>query len=198
MTTDREDDALSWAGDDDPTLSPPVQTGNEGAPDAVAVPRETADVPHAAAPAGPAAAVEAARTEAAPADQRAHAKSGVPTVLEQAELAEDAAAEAELAAAEKESAQLSSAALIGLGILGGVYLLYTIGWVISVMRAPAPDQVDFTVLMNQFGQVLAIAAPPLWFISTLLLTKARSTRSRIGWLLLGAFVLVPWPFILGV
>jgi hypothetical protein len=187
MTTDRHDEALSWAGDDDPTLAPPSRD-EAGEPVASASP-----VVPATASAEPVEA-EPVPVEAEPVP----AGAGVPTVLEQAELAEDAAVEAELAEAEKQSAPLSSIALIGYGILGGVYLLYTIGWIISVVRAPVPDQVDFASLMNQFGQVLAIAAAPLWFISALLLTRRRSTRSSVGWLLLGAFVLVPWPFILGV
>jgi hypothetical protein len=169
MTTSRDDDALHWAGDDDPTLTPPIQAGTEAG---------AADAP---APA-PAARVEA------------------PTVLEQAELAEDALVEAELAAAEKASAQLSSAALITLGIIGGIYLLYTIGWAIVVARTTVtffPLDSLFLEVCFRIGQFLSIAAAPLWFVSALLLTQKRPWRSRLGWLLLGAFVLVPWPFIQG-
>ena len=159
MTTSRDDDALHWAGDDDPTLTPPIQ----------------------AAPAA------AERVEAL-------------SVLEVAELAEDAQVEAELAAAEKASAQLSSAVLITLGIIGGVYLLYTIGWAIVVARTTVtffPLDSLFLEICFRIGQFLSIAAAPLWFVSTLLLTQKRTWRSRLGWLLLGAFVLVPWPFIQG-
>ena len=166
--TSRNDDALSWAGDDDPTLTPPIQAGSTGAAGAPGV--ENAE-----------------RAEA-------------PTVLEQAELAEDAKVEAELAAAEKASAQLSSAALITLGILGGVYLLYTIGWAIVVARTTVtffPLDSLFLEICFRIGQFLSIAAAPLWFVSTLLLTHKRTWRSRLGWLLLGVFVLVPWPFIQG-
>lgn len=174
MTTSRDDDALHWAGDDDPTLTPPIQAGPAATP--------------AAAPAAP---ITAAATTA-PAEG--------PTVLEQAELAEDAEVEAELAAAEKASAQLSSAALITLGILGGVYLLYTIGWAIVVARTTVtffPLDSLFLEVCFRIGQFLSIAAAPLWFVSSLLLTQKRTWRSRLGWLLLGVFVLVPWPFIQG-
>jgi hypothetical protein len=159
MTMSRDDDALSWAGDDDPTLTPPIQAGR-----------------------APAEKVEA------------------PTVLEQAELAEDAEVEAELAAAQKASAQLSSAALVTLGIVGGMYLLYTIGWAIVVARTTVtffPLDSVFLEVCFRIGQFLSIAAAPLWFVSTLLLTQRRTWRSRLGWLLLGIFVLVPWPFIQG-
>jgi len=171
MTTSRDDDALHWAGDDDPTLTPPIQAGT--------------------APAAPS---PAASSAAPTAPAEAH------TVLEQAELAEDAEVEAELAAAEKASAQLSSAALITLGILGGVYLLYTIGWAIVVARTTVtffPLDSLFLEVCFRIGQFLSIAAAPLWFVSTLLLTQKRTWRSRLGWLLLGVFVLVPWPFIQG-
>jgi hypothetical protein len=166
--TSRNDDALSWAGDDDPTLTPPIQAGSSGVADPTGI--ETPE-----------------RAEA-------------PTVLEQAELAEDAKVEAELAAAEKASAQLSSAALITLGILGGVYMLYTIGWGIVVARTTVtffPLDSLFLEICFRIGQFLSIAAAPLWFVSTLLLTQKRTWRSRLGWLLLGVFVLVPWPFIQG-
>jgi hypothetical protein len=171
MTTSRDDDALHWAGDDDPTLTPPIQAGAATG---------TADAPAPVAAPGP-------RLES-------------PTVLEQAELAEDAKVEAELAAAEKASAQLSSAALITLGIIGGIYLLYTIGWAIVVARTTVtffPLDSLFLEVCFRIGQFLSIAAAPLWFVSTLLLTQKRAWRSRLGWLLLGAFVLVPWPFIQG-
>lgn len=169
MTTSRDDDALHWAGDDDPTLTPPIQAGA-----APAAPPSTAKAPSEKAPA--------------------------PTVLEQAELAEDAKVEAELAEAEKASAQLSSAALITLGIIGGIYLLYTIGWAIVVARTTVtffPLDSLFLEICFRIGQFLSIAAAPLWFVSTLLLTQKRAWRSRLGWLLLGVFVLVPWPFIQG-
>lgn len=177
MTTSRDDDALSWAGDDDPTLTPPIQTGM--APAAKAEPAGAAQP-----------------TAAAPTEQNIEALS----VLEVAELAEDAKVEAELAAAEKASAQLSSAALITLGIVGGIYLLYTIGWGIVVARTTVtffPLDSLFLEICFRIGQFLSIAAAPLWFVSTLLLTQKRTWRSRLGWLLLGVFVLVPWPFIQG-
>ncbi|CAD5993866.1 hypothetical protein [Agreia sp. COWG] len=173
MTTSRDDDALHWAGDNDPTLTPPIQAGA------------------ASTPAEPSSAT----------DTHAATRIEQPTVLEQAELAEDDAVEQELARAEKASAQLSSAALITLGIVGGIYLLYTVGWGVHVARSVLPlFPVDnaFLLICYQVGRLLAVMAAPLWFVSTLLLTQKRSWRSRLGWLLLGVFVLVPWPFIVGV
>jgi hypothetical protein len=178
MTTSRDDDALSWAGDDDPTLTPPIQAGR-------------ADTSGA----------DAGTPAAAPVETPARApQPEALTVLEQAELAEDAKVEAELIEAEKATAPLSSLALITLGILGGMYLLYTIGWAIVVARTTVtffPLDSVFLEICFRIGQFLSIAAAPLWFASTLLLTQKRPWRSRLGWLLLGVFVLVPWPFIQG-
>ncbi|SEC55296.1 hypothetical protein SAMN04489806_3198 [Paramicrobacterium humi] len=146
MSPDRDDDALSWAGDDDPTLQPGPGEQKQlrpgwklvGRPSRVPAPRDT----------------------------------------------------------DEEPSQMGSAMLIALGILAGVYLLYTIGWSINIARdtypAPAPiDQVMYTV-----GLWLAVAAAPLWFATTLLFTR-RLVRARIVWLIIGAIVLVPWPFVIG-
>jgi len=94
-------------------------------------------------------------------------------------------------------AQLSSAALIGFGVIGGIYLLYTIGWGIAVFRNPIVLTDPFASLLYHLGEVLALAAAPLWFIGTLLLASKSRVRVRILWLLLGILVLVPWPFVLG-
>jgi hypothetical protein len=169
MTPEKDDDALSWAGDDDPTLTPQAPTA-PGRPK-----RDSAGV------------------QAENSDSEAPAE---PSALDLAEDAEDAAAEAYLAAAEKDTAQLSSAMLISYGILGGVYFLETMGWLIHVLRNQIAGASVFQIT-DQIVQFLAIASAPLWFTAALLLTRNRTARSRIGWLLLGAFVLVPWPFVLG-
>jgi hypothetical protein len=118
-------------------------------------------------------------------------------VLDEAEDAEDRAADRELEEAERASAQLSSAALIGLGVLGGVYLLYTIGWVVFFSRYEMAIDVTFGVFSDLIARTLAIAAAPLWFVATLLVTQRRDLRYRFLWLVIGVLVLVPWPFLIG-
>jgi hypothetical protein len=188
MTTDHRDDAFSWAGDDDPTLDPLAHEAQYDPPvTTTAQPRRGG-------------AVEPAGSRPGSAESRTSRPAEIPTVRDQAELAEDAAVEAELAAAEKATAQLSSVALISYGVLGGIYLLYTIGWLIHVLRQTLPVfpiSSAFGEILFQVQQLLGVVAAPLWLIAALLLTKGRTTRSRIGWLLLGVFVLVPWPFIWG-
>ncbi|HZK59595.1 MAG TPA: DNA polymerase III subunit gamma/tau [Cryobacterium sp.] len=146
MTSQRDDDALGWAGDDDPTLvSGPEPTGT--------------DLPEGWSVAGPTAAVD---------EQNARIAAAGP----------------------------SSVALIALGLLGGVYLLYTIGWFIGVSRIGNPLTEPLSQAMFSLGLWLAVAAPIVWFGTTYWLTRS-SPRARIGWLVAGALLLAPLPFILG-
>ncbi|MET1044178.1 MAG: hypothetical protein ABWX59_08690 [Microbacteriaceae bacterium] len=90
-----------------------------------------------------------------------------------------------------------SVLLVGYGIIGGIYLLYTVGWVIAITRDPFTMATLFAEIMSQFGEFLAIAAPAVWMASTFLLTRGRSTVTRLGWLLAGVVLLVPVPLVLG-
>ena len=159
MNATRDDDALNWAGDDDPTLAP----GGTGraAPETTSLP-EGWTTP---------------KTDAAPTDTAADAEK-----------------------TESDGAAASSAALVGMGILAGMYLLYSIGWFIGVSRLArstvltSGDPVaDF---MTSLGGWLAVAAPVIWFGATFWLTLSRP-RARWVWLLIGAVVLIPVPFLLG-
>ncbi|WP_440708633.1 hypothetical protein [Herbiconiux sp. YIM B11900] len=168
MSDRRDDDALAWAGDDDPTLEPvgsPAGRADEAADDPLI-----------------------ADTEAAPPAR---------TVLDEAEDAEDLAAERELAEAEAASKQMSSAALIAFGVLGGIYLLYTIGWIISFTRVEVASELTFGVFTDIVARTLAIAASPFWFIATLVITQKKDVRYTMLWLVIGMLVLVPWPFLIG-
>ena len=165
MTSSRDDDALGWAGDDDPTLV----SGRPGS-------GKTAE-PAASGPAvtGP--------TAAAPADDlpEGWATTGSPGGYVDA---------------PAEKASMSSPALIGLGILAGVYLLYTIGWFIGVGRIDAPLSDPLAQFMFSLGTWLAIAAPAVWFASSYWLTRGKP-RLRWTWLILGVVLLAPLPFIAG-
>jgi hypothetical protein len=91
----------------------------------------------------------------------------------------------------------SSLALVSYGILGGMYLLFTAGWLIMVLTDKrAAFETVLTEVMYQAGEYLAIASPALWFGTALLLTRRRRVLTRILVLLLGLPLVVPWPFIL--
>ena len=92
---------------------------------------------------------------------------------------------------------MSAPVLVSLGILGGIYLLYTIGWVVSLGRFLYRFTTELELIAFHTEQVLAIAAAPLWFTVTLLLTRDRMPAVRLIWLLVGALVLVPWSFVFG-
>ena len=81
-----------------------------------------------------------------------------------------------------ESTQLSSGALVLLGLIGGVYLLFTFVW-FSWANAAATANVFW----------VAPFAPALWFTSVLVLCRGARVRRMVAWLVLGLVVLVPLP-----
>lgn len=88
-------------------------------------------------------------------------------------------------------APAGSGALVGFGVFGGIYLLYTVAWLISgsVMSGIAG-------FGSEVLRVLAIMAPAFWFVATLWVGQRSTNRAKFTWLVVGALVLVPWPFIL--
>lgn len=97
--------------------------------------------------------------------------------------------------------QIPAALLVTYGILAGAYLIYTIGWVVSVQRYNAtvvtsPEPLN--AFMFGLGEILAMLAPALWFASSLLLTRGRKPVIRLLALLVGLVIVLPWPFVLGV
>lgn len=108
---------------------------------------------------------------------------------------DDGAAEKESPADTEESEPLSTAMLLVLGVIGGVYLLYSIGWVVGGLRLKPLANFFVADAMFLPWFVLAIAAPALWFLATWVLTRGRAAWIRVCLLLLGVVLLVPWPFV---
>ncbi len=108
----------------------------------------------------------------------------------------DDAADADEAGSGDAAARLSSPLLVSYGILAGIYLLYTVGWILGVQRDPFSSPTLFFEIMYQLGEFLAIASPAVWFFVTVLLTRGRRQIVRVVWLIVGAAVLLPWPFLL--
>ncbi|WP_159600425.1 DNA polymerase III subunit gamma/tau [Agromyces humi] len=91
--------------------------------------------------------------------------------------------------------QAGSVELVVLGLLGGVYLLYAIGWLIWA-STPAVELGDpVAQFMYGLGRWFAVLAPVLWFAAVLWLA-AEHRRARLLWLVAGAVLLVPVPFLL--
>ncbi|MCU1408634.1 MAG: polymerase subunit gamma/tau [Microbacteriaceae bacterium] len=162
MNSEPDDDALTWAGDSDPTLHPqprPADPGGAGRPGPVHAAAD-AELPDGWSVPGRTAAAEP-RTELRPASQAA-----------------------------------ASAALVGMGILAGIYLLYAIGWFIGVSRTSNPLTDPVGQFMFSLGAWTAVASPLVWFGATFQLTRDRP-RTRVVFLLLGVVLLAPLPFIIG-
>ncbi|QRY40899.1 DNA polymerase III subunit gamma/tau [Microbacterium hominis] len=172
MSTPRDDDALSWDGDDDPTLDVGHRPGADTAV-ADGAPIED-DEP-------------AAESLALPDGYTAVGKGS----------AEVGRIEADgTVTMPDESAQLSNAMLVTVGILAGAYLLFTIGWIIGGLRLQGTAQFLVSPVGYTVAFWLAVAAPALWFLTVFVLTRLAKAWVRVLLLLGGLALLVPWPFIL--
>ncbi|MDT0156991.1 DNA polymerase III subunit gamma/tau [Microbacterium sp. ARD32] len=165
MRSDGDDEALSWDGDDALEAQRPLRRPRE--------PRRA----------------DAAAEEPAPADR--------PTMDPAPALPDPVAVPSGGADAEndREPGGLSTASLVALGILGGVYLLYTVGWILGGVGMQLPVTFTLPVLLYQGALWLAVLAPALWFAAVLVLTRGAKGWVRIVWLIAGAVLLVPWPFV---
>lgn len=95
--------------------------------------------------------------------------------------------------------------LVALGIVGGVYLLWAIGWLIGGLRlhgvapmlvspdghAPAP-----WTFGNAVSIVLGTLAPFIWLGTVILFTRRSHAWLRWLLLILGVVLLLPWPFVM--
>lgn len=94
-----------------------------------------------------------------------------------------------------EQTGLSSAALVGFGIFGGIYLLFSVAWLITALRNPTQIQDALGNAMFVFGLWLSVAAPAIWFGAVLYLGKEATVLRKMLFLVLGAVVLIPWPYL---
>ncbi|WP_345802928.1 DNA polymerase III subunit gamma/tau [Microbacterium sp. AZCO] len=179
MTRGRDDDALSWDGDDDPTLD--VGTADFEDEDAAREPHPVS-----------AAVGDPPESEHSASVRDPDARSDVDPVPGPVEGAKPQPSDDE----DLDRRQLSNASLIGIGILAGVYLLLTIGWLLGAARLQLVASLFLEPAAFQITLWLAVAALPLWFLTVFWLT--RTTRSWVRFVLLvaGAVLLIPWPFVL--
>ncbi|WP_231637216.1 DNA polymerase III subunit gamma/tau [Microbacterium sp. No. 7] len=177
----RDDDALRWDGDDDPTLeagtAAPVAEEPTAQQDPVAQ-QDLAAQQDPAATADPLALPDGFTAVGKGANAVGHiAPDGTVTM-------------------PSEPAPMGNAALVTLGVLAGVYLLYTIGWFISGdrLRVVARLLVSDAAYLPAF--VFAVAAPLLWFVTVVVVTRASAAWVRLALLVAGVVLLVPWPFVM--
>ncbi|MCM6762088.1 DNA polymerase III subunit gamma/tau [Rathayibacter sp. ZW T2_19] len=179
MIDARDDDALSWAGEDeDPTLAAGETATRRRPPRAV---------------------------RSAPASRPAldgETAEEVPEELLEDDGAEDDGAEDDDRTTEAEAAAASSVLLVATGVTAGLYLLYTIGWMITATRQNATITATFAGdplggALYGLGLWLAVAAPVTWFAVVLLGARDSRVRTRVLWLLAGLVLLAPLPFLKG-
>lgn len=95
----------------------------------------------------------------------------------------------------RESGGTGGLLLVTYGILAGVYGIFTVGWITSVVRSSTTLSNLPAEILYQLGEFLAIALPALWFVAVLWLER-RPPR-RLLWLLIGIPLVLPWPWMLG-
>jgi len=180
VTTGRDDDALTWDGDDDPTLDVGATAQPDVAPDAEApgpAPAPAERLPKGYTAVGKGS--EALASADAP---------GTASVEEPVPGDDDTIA--------TERRHLGNGALVALGVLGGVYALYAVGWIIGGLRLQGRAQYLVFDVMYQGSLWLAVLAPVLWFATTFLLTRRSRAWVRFAWLAVGVVLLLPWPFVM--
>jgi hypothetical protein len=96
---------------------------------------------------------------------------------------------------------MSSASLVGHGVFGGVALLSGVGWIVSRDRfllsfgGTAVDHVQTALWL--LGVALAIVAPALWYVATIVLVPQTRSSRRLLVFAVGAVALAPWPLVIG-
>lgn len=176
---DTDDDALTWGGDDvqAPTSLPARHAAARPLPNGAASPTSGTSAPGDPTASGVYGAAHGVRPSGGDPDDRGA----------------DGGGDADDRGDGDE--QLGNVALVGLGVLGGVYLLFTIGWVIGALRLQARSATFSSDPMFLGAMWLAALSPAAWFVTTWVLTRRNRAWLRYVTLVAGAVLLVPWPFL---
>lgn len=178
VSTPRDDDALSWGGDDDPTLDVGEKRTPGGANAAPGAARTAEPEPLQSEPEP-----EPLQPPAAPVERHPEPSP-----------AESDEAETEADADAAHAAPLGNVGLVGIGMVAATFVLFAVGWLIAGFQLrglglPIPDVTLVSLT------IAAALAPMVWFVAVLALTRAWRTWQRFLLLILGIVLLVPWPFL---
>ncbi|MBF4462693.1 MULTISPECIES: hypothetical protein [unclassified Rathayibacter] len=104
--------------------------------------------------------------------------------------------------ADEGATASSSVLLVAAGVAAGLYLLSAIAWLITATKQNAVVAASFAGdalggALYSLGLWLAVAAPIVWFAVVLLATREARVRTRVLWLIVGAVLLAPLPFVKG-
>lgn len=185
---DREqDDALTWDGDDDPTLAVPPLDPEVTSRDAEATPAFDDDP-----------AIDEATVDPLPKGWTAVGRGSEELTADALGGASDDPAGTPDSddLTEAPATGMSNAMLITVGVLAGSYLLFAIGWLLGGLRLHGYAQFLVSPVAYQVSVWLAVLAPVIWFGTVMLLTARRAAWVRVVWLVVGAVLLVPWPFVM--
>jgi hypothetical protein len=190
VAAERDDDALSWGGDDDPTLDvgaasrTPRVTPTKADRDADGV-----------EPRGDAAETGTSDAVASPEAEPAALPEGFTAVGKGADGVGRINADGTVTM-PGEREPMGNVALVSIGLLGGIYLLYLLGWIIGGIRLQGRAAYLVSDVMFQASYWLAVAAPVVWFATVVILTRDSRSWVRFAWLVAGAILLIPWPFLM--
>ena len=199
MSTE-DDDALAWAGDNDERLTT-GSTSKSPIRKRRASPSSSPDV----------VAPTAAGTPADVSEQRVVGEAWTPSealrssdggnvnsldndfdIDSDIDVDVDVDADAD-ADAEDAQSGLSSSEGVLIGILGGIYLLFSAAWIVTALGDPVQIEDPVGSFMFILGLWLAAAAPAAWFAAMLVFGRRRSFLWRFSMLALGAILVIPWP-----
>lgn len=118
----------------------------------------------------------------------------------------DAPLEGEELAAEadrSERRQLSNGAMVVLGVIGGLYLVYSWIWFSWAQYAASASGPALPYMQGSLGAAIQMTlywlvplAPTFWCIAAVLTNRGKPFVHLAAWLLVGAVVLVPLPYFL--
>ena len=90
--------------------------------------------------------------------------------------------------------QLPASALVVFGLFAGLYLLFSVGWLVIALNPPVNIADPIGSFMWMASLWFATFGGLIWFSATLALGASRSVSWRIFMMFLGALVLIPWPY----
>ena len=115
-------------------------------------------------------------------------------VIEPVEITDEGVSTSSTAPVSTTSSSIGdSIALVATGIFAGVFLLFTIAWLITALRNPVQIADPLGNFMFQFGLWCAVAAGPVAFVACLNAGR-NHLWARFAWLVVAALVLIPWPY----
>ncbi|GAB2822926.1 hypothetical protein GCM10027022_11800 [Alpinimonas psychrophila] len=167
---DNDEEALAWAGDNDERLTT-GSTSKSPVRKRRASPSASPDT----TPTSPAAAETVA-------ERQAVEQSWSPSENVAAKIDEDG------------PGGLSSREGIVLGVLGGIYLLFSAAWIVTALRNPVQIADPLGSITFIAGLWMAALAPAAWFAATLVYGRRRSFLWRFILLTVGAILVIPWPY----